>query len=168
MHRRRFLALGVVSAAALGLAGGAAAWLQPGLLAGRLAPPSRLIVQRLGAAILDGSLPEGAAARQTALHGLLERVDGVVAALPPHAQGELSQLFSLLATAPGRRAITGLQMPWSDASVGECQQSLQMMRLSGVSLRQQAYHAVHDIVNGAYFSDPATWTVLGYPGPLTL
>ena len=42
------------------------------------------------------------------------------------------------------------------------------MRLSSVTLRQQAYHALHDIVNGAYFADPATWTALGYPGPIAI
>jgi hypothetical protein len=39
------------------------------------------------------------------------------------------------------------------------------MRVSALSLRQQAYQALHDIVGSAYFSDPRTWGILGYPGP---
>ena len=42
------------------------------------------------------------------------------------------------------------------------------MRVSSISLRQQAYQALHDIVGGAYFSDAQTWGLLGYPGPLKI
>jgi hypothetical protein len=42
------------------------------------------------------------------------------------------------------------------------------MRLSSVSLRQQAYHALHDIISGAYFAEPTTWKLLGYPGPVAV
>ena len=42
------------------------------------------------------------------------------------------------------------------------------MRLSTISLRQQAYQALHDIVGSAYFSDAGTWSMLGYPGPLKI
>ncbi|MEO8653744.1 MAG: hypothetical protein ABI409_06430 [Ramlibacter sp.] len=41
-------------------------------------------------------------------------------------------------------------------------------RTSGLDLRRQAYQALHDIVGSAYFSDPGTWSFLGYPGPLKL
>ena len=37
--------------------------------------------------------------------------------------------------------------------------------VSTLSLKQQAYQALHDIVGAAYFSDPGTWALLGYPGP---
>lgn len=168
MHRRGFLRLGVASAVVLGAAGGAAAWLQPGVQDGRLAPASRIIFQAVGAAVLEGSLPVPPDQRKMALAGLVERVDAVVAALPPHAQAELSQLLSLLSTAPGRMAVAGLATPWPEASLRECQAALQSMRLASFSLRQQAYHALHDIVNGAYFAEPSTWTALGYPGPLAI
>lgn len=168
MQRRGFLKLGFASAIVLGVAGTAVAWLQPGLQEGRLSPASRTLFRTVGGVILEGSLPAGVAARTLALQGLLDRVDGVVAALPPYAQAELSQLLALLDTAPGRMAVAGLATPWADASAQECQAALQAMRLSSVTLRQQAYHALHDIVNGAYFADPATWTALGYPGPIAI
>jgi ribonuclease HII len=53
----------------------------------------------------------------------------------------------------------------AEASVDEVQQSLQGMRLSSLAVRQQVYHALRDITNGAYFSDPAAWPAIGYPGP---
>lgn len=168
MQRRRLLALGAFSAVALAVGGGSIALMQPGLANARLTIGGREIFAAIGGAILDGSLPAGETPRQAAVAGLLDRIDALIAALPPHAQAELSQLVALLASAPGRRALAGVSSPWQDASVGEVQQGLQAMRVSALALRRQAYQALHDIVGGAYFSDSQTWVALGYPGPLTI
>jgi len=168
MQRRTLLKLGAASAAVLMVAGGAAALLQPGLDGGKLAAPGREVFSAVGRAVLDKTLPADEGARQIALNGLLGRVDVLVLALPPHAQAELSQLLALLASAAGRRTLAGLGQPWHQASVADIQQSLQDMRLSGLALRQQAYAALHDITAGAYFSDPASWPLLGYPGPMKI
>lgn len=168
MQRRTLLKLGTASAAALMLAGGAAALLQSGLAQGRLSRAGREVFSAVGGAVLDKTLPDEEGARQIALRGLLDRIDTLVMGLPPHAQAELSQLLSLLASAAGRRILAGLSQPWAEASVGQIQQALQGMRLSSIALRQQAYAALHDISAGAYFSDPASWPLLGYPGPLKI
>jgi len=168
MQRRSLLALGVVSAAVLAVGGGLVAALQPGLREVRLSAGGREVFSGASRGLLDGSLPSGGAALERALEALLERIDGLIAALPPHAQSELSQLLALLASAGGRRALAGLSDPWPLASVADIQQALQGMRVSGLSLRQQAYQALHDIVGSAYFSDPQTWGLLGYPGPLKI
>jgi hypothetical protein len=169
MQRRTLLQLGLTSAAVLAVAGGAVAWLRPGLLpGGALSAIGREVFAAVGRAVLDKSLPAAEADRQIALQGLLSRIDALVQALPPHAQSELSQLLSLLGSAPGRRAFAGLSLPWPDATVADIQQALQGMRLSALALRQQAYAALHDISTGAYFSDPASWSLLGYPGPRQL
>lgn len=168
MRRRTLLALGAVSAAALAVTGGALALLQPGLRDGRLLPPGRDVFRGVSRAILDGSLPAGREAMQGALEELLARIDGVIAALPPHAQSELSQLLALLASTAGRRGFAGVGQPWEAAEVADIRRGLQAMRVSGVTLRRQAYQALHDIVNGAWFSDAATWKQLGYPGPVAI
>jgi hypothetical protein len=168
MQRRSLLALGAVSAAALAFGGGALALLQPGLHEAKLSTSGREVFAGVSRGLLDGSLPTGADALARALDDLLGRIDAVVAALPPHAQSELSQLLALLASGAGRRAVAGLADPWPMALVPDIQHALQSMRVSGVSLRQQAYQALHDIVGGAYFSDAQTWAVLGYPGPLKI
>ena len=168
MRRRGLLTLGVVSAAALALAGGALALLQPGLREARLTAAGRQVFAGASRALLDGSLPADAAALSNALDALLARIDALVAALPPHAQSELSQLLAVLVSAAGRRALAGLGQPWDSAAIAQIQEALQSMRVSGISLRQQAYQALHDIVGGAYFSNPLTWNLLGYPGPLKL
>jgi hypothetical protein len=165
MQRRSLLTLGAVSAAVLVLGGGTLALLKPGLHEARLSEAGREVFSGVSRALLDGSLPTGTQALADALDGLLARIDAVVAALAPHAQSELSQLLALLASGGGRRALAGLAEPWQTASVTDIAQALQSMRISGVSLRQQAYQALHDIVGGAYFSDAQTWNILGYPGP---
>lgn len=169
MQRRTWLKLGIVSAGVLAIGGGAAALLQPGLEDdARLSPAGRRVFNAVGRGVLDGSLPAAEPARLAALAGLLERIDALVAALPPHAQAELSQLLSLLASAPGRHALAGLSPDWHEASIADIQAALQGMRVSTLGLRQQAYHALHDIVGGAYFSDASTWAAIGYPGPMKI
>ena len=169
MQRRSLLKLGVASAAVLAVAGAGTAWITPGLLSdGRLAPPGRAVFRAAGTAILEGSLPVAPPAREHALDGLVERIDALVVALPPHVQKELSLLLATLASPPGRRLMAGLQTGWAEAPVAQLQKALQSMRVSTLSLRQQAYHALHDIVGGAYFSDAQTWAQLGYPGPIKI
>ena len=168
MQRRRLLRLGLVSGAVLALGGGAAALLQPGLRDGKLSEGAREIVTALGRALLDGTLPREEEANQRALQGLIIRVETLAGGLPPHAQSELSQLLALMATAGGRVAVTGLHADWRSASVAEVQATLEAMRKSRLAMRQQAYQALHDIVGSSYFSDPSTWSVLGYPGPLEI
>ena len=168
MQRRTLLKLGAASAAVLLVAGGAAALLQPGLTGGSLSASGREVFSAVGRAVLDKTLPADEGAREIALNGLLGRIDILVQSLPPHAQSELSQLLALLASAAGRRTLAGLARTWPEASVADIQQALQDMRLSRLALRQQAYAALHDITAGAYFSDPSSWPLLGYPGPLKI
>jgi hypothetical protein len=168
MKRRTWLQLGAASAVVLLVAGGTAALVEPGLKDGRLSDAGKEVFTAVGRALLDGSLPADEGAKHIALNGLLQRIDGLVAALPPHAQDEISQLLALLATSAGRLGLAGLGQAWPTASVAQIQAALQGMRSSSLGLKQQAYHALHDIVGGAYFSDGSTWKQLGYPGPVTI
>lgn len=168
MQRRTLLKLGTVSAAVLAVAGGAAALMSAGLHEGRLGPAGRDVFKAIGRAVLDYSLPRDENLRQSALNGLLSRVDELTLALPPHAQAELSQLLSVLASTPGRHLLAGLSETWPLATESQIRQALQEMRLSGLAMRQQAYAALHDITAAAYFSDASTWSQLGYPGPVRI
>lgn len=162
MQRRTWLRLGAGSALLLAIGGGSLALLSPGLQGAKLTSSGREVFAGAARGLLAGVLaPEGATA-------LLDRIDGLVANLPAHAQSELSDLLALLSSAPGRSAFAGLSVPWPDASAADIQQALEAMRMSSVSLRQQGYQALHDIVGAAYFSDPATWGLLGYPGPIAV
>ena len=168
MQRRRFLGIGVAGVALLTLAGGGLALLQPGLRQGRLTPAGREVFAAVATGVLDGMLPTSPASRAAAIDGHLSRLDATIAALAPAARTELSQLVALLHSLPGRMAMCGMATEWGVAGIGEVQQALQTMRLSRLALRQQAYHALRNLTNAAYFADPATWAALGYPGPRAL
>jgi hypothetical protein len=165
MQRRSLLKLGVASAVLLAAAGGTLALLKPGLVDGRLSGAGREVFHATARAILEGILPSDPVAQQRALSGLLDRVDALVAGLPAHVQEELSQLLAVMASAPGRWSLAGLKTSWPAATPLQVNEALHDMRFSSLALRQQAYHALHDIVNGSYFSEPSTWPFLGYPGP---
>lgn len=168
MQRRTLLKLGLGSAAVLAVAGTGVAWLRPGGEAGALTPAGRTVFAAVARAVLDGALPSEAGAQAEAIAAQLRRLDTTIAALPRHARDELSQLLALLASPPGRLAFAGLGTPWSDASVSQLQAALVAMRDSSLSLRQQAYHALRDLTNAAYFADPGAWPVMQYPGPVAL
>ncbi len=162
------MTLGATAGAVLLVAGGTAALMQPGMKQGVLSVSGREVFSVVGSAVLDKTLPSDQGARQMALNGLLDRINVLISALPAHAQSELSQLLSLLASTLGRRALAGLGASWSEASIPDVQEALQGMRLSSLALRQQAYAALHDITAGAYFSEPSSWSLLGYPGPIKI
>ena len=168
MQRRTLIKVGAVSAVLLAVVGGTAALIQPGLQNGNLTAAGRNVFRAISAAVLDKTLAEQPQTKNAELTALLGRIDVLISALPQHAQAELSQLLSILASGAGRRALAGLSTPWASASTPEVQAALQDMRLSSLGVRQQAYAALHDITAGAYFSEPTTWTMLGYPGPLAI
>ncbi len=168
MQRRSLLKLGAASTALMAIAGGTLALVQPGLERGALTTAGREIFQAVARGVLDKTLPDESVGRQVAMSALLGRIDALIGALPDHAQAELSQLLAILATGAGRRGLAGLATPWPNASAPEVQTALQAMRLSDLAVRQQAYGAMHDITASAYFSEPGTWHLLGYPGPLAV
>ena len=164
-HRRTLLRLGIASAAVLALGGGLIAAIKPGLQGGVLSADASSVVQAIGRAVLHGSLPMAADAQNAEMAGLVVRVNDLIAALPAHAQAELSQLLALLGSAGGRMGLAGLSTAWADASVSEITAALGAMQTSRISLKQQAVSALRDMVCGAYFAAPHTWKQLGYPGP---
>ena len=42
---------------------------------------------------------------------------------------------------------------------------LAALRDSSIGLKQQAYFALHDMVLGSFYAEPASWAATGYPGP---
>ncbi len=164
LKRRSLLKLGLGSAIVLAVGGGAVALMQPGLRNGKLSDDARLIFSRAGQTILAGTLPMEAGPNQIAINALLDRIDNFIGGTPDHVQAELSQLLGLLATAAGRWGVVGLSSAWENATIADMTTAFQAMRVSSVSLRVQAYHALHDIVCASYFSGQESWAVLGYPG----
>jgi hypothetical protein len=168
MQRRSFLKLGLGAALVMTVLGGTVVWLRPGLQDGRIAPDVRVALRRLSEAILDRSLPSDRGDRERAIAAQIDRLEAFIAGLPATTRNELSQLLGLMAVPPGRRFLVGLSTDWPQAPLEEIRAALQDMRLSSLSLRQQAYHALRDLTNGTYFSEPQAWAGMGYPGPAEL
>jgi hypothetical protein len=165
MKRRTLLLVGAGAGAVLALAGGTLALLKPGLQQGRLSSGGREMFAAVARGVLADLLPAEPGARALALQAHLQRLDDTIAGLPPALQSEINELVTLLASAPGRLALAGLRPGWPQASEAELQDMMQVLRFSSLQLRQQLYHALRNLTNGAYFADASTWQAIGYPGP---
>lgn len=167
MRRRTLIGSGIAAAALL--AGGAmvALW-QPGWAGGRLTARGRTVFGAIADAVLAELLPAEAAARRAAIEAHLNRLDTAVAAMHPATRQEIEQLTALIAHPAGRRAVVGLAADWAEADAAPVRAALAGLRAAESSTSQQVYHALRDLTNAAYFSDPAAWAAVGYPGPVPL
>lgn len=169
MNRRTLLRVGVATAALLAVAGAGVALHRQAVSAeGRLTATGRQLFSAIASAVLEGMLPADAVARQAALDGHLQRLEGTIAGFPPAIRAEIVELATLLAHPVGRIGLAGLSTDWASARSADVQATLQSLRTSRLALRQQVYHALRDLTNGAYFADPSSWASIGYPGPPAL
>lgn len=164
MKRRTLLAVGVGTGVMLALGGALVGSVRSGLNDGRLSVAGREVFAAVARVVLADLLPADAAARAAAIDAHLDRVDATIAGLSPPLQSEIAELVTLLATPPGRLALTGLTSDWADAGDAELQRTMQNLRTSSLQVRQQVFHALRNLTNGAWFADPSTWAAIGYPG----
>ena len=163
MKRRTLLKTGI-GAAILLAGGGLAGW-----LAGRDARADRReVLAGLVPGMLGAVLPADAGARTKAVEQCIDGVEVAIAGLSPAAQEELGQLFSLLSIAPGRMLLTGSVDGWSEMSARKAEAVLQSWRVHPIALMQVSYHALHDLVYGAWYGTESHWQAIGYGGPLNL
>jgi hypothetical protein len=165
--RRTFLKAGLLSAALLAVGGGWYRVTHP-------APPrgfvldgeARAALDAIVAVIVSGALPDAPADRARAIAATTARVHQTILGLPLSAQQEVQDLFGLLALGPARRLLTGIPDGWAAAQEADVAAFLQDWRVHRLSLLRTAYAALHDLVLGAWYSEPAHWDAIGYPGPL--
>ena len=165
MQRRTLLKLGIAGTAVLATVGGLAVLLRPGWQQGRLTEAGRALYVAVSGAILDGMLPVSRAARDEALSAHTRRIETAVGGLHPATRAEVAQLTALLLHPAGRLLVADLPTDWAAADTKQVTSALQSMRSSTLDLRQQAYQALRELVNGPWFADPESWAAVGYPGP---
>jgi len=123
--------------------------------------------QRIFAALAPGligkALPTGD--RDGLIAEILADIDRLIAAMPPGMQGELRQLFDLLAFPPARIALTGIWNDWEAATEKEIEAFLDRWSMSALTLLQLAYAAIHDLCMAAWYDNPHAWSWIGYDGP---
>jgi hypothetical protein len=117
-------------------------------------------------AMLGPALPADATARAAAVQASAGHVRDAILGLPLATQKEVQDLFGLLALGPARRLLAGVSGGWSQAEPSEVEAFLQSWRTHRLATLQVAYLALHDLIFGAWYADPATWQSIGYPGPL--
>jgi hypothetical protein len=165
--RRSLLGLSAASAALLMVGGSAALMMRPVWSQGKLLPDGRNVMLAVAKTVLDGGLPADALAQSAALSGLIQRVEAALNAFPQHTQDEFAQLLGLLAH-PWSRMAMGMSVDWTKASTQDVTDWLQSQRLSALDLKQQAYHALHDLTFAAWFSDKQVCKAMGYELPVTV
>jgi hypothetical protein len=166
--RRRFLKLGLVGALALAAGGGIYRLVQGPAPLGRFMLDGEAAAA-LGAIVpvmLGPVMPEQPAARSAAIGAAIAGVQLAILGLPLATQKEVEDLFGLLALGPARRFVAGVTGGWANASPEQVAAFLQGWRLHRFALLQTAYHALHDLIIGAWYADPSSWAAIGYPGPL--
>jgi hypothetical protein len=151
------------------VAGGVSSWVdRPIDKLGRLSESGRRTFRAISITVLEGTIRPPGPERERQLDAHLERLDQVLAAFPQETQREIAQLLALLGNAATRYALTGLPGPWHESSATDTTRALNRMRHSSIALRQQAYHALRDLTNAAFYADPVAWPLMGYPGPASL
>jgi hypothetical protein len=165
--RRSFFKAGALAALVLAAGGGIYRYAHPPAPKGFvLDGEARAAMHAIVPAILAGVLPTGTKARTQAIATTTERLNQTILGLPQATQQEVQDLFGLLALGPARRLLTGIPHGWAEATDAEVSNWLQDWRAHRLALLRTAYQALHDLVLGSWYSDPANWAGIGYPGPL--
>lgn len=169
--RRSFILAGTAGAAALAAAGwlrGTGSAAATGSAGGALAAldhDAAQIVAAIVPVVLGGALPRDADTRASAVNVTVANVGRAIAGLPPAAQGELGELFALLALPPARWGLAGVDEPWDRAPPAAVAAFLDRWRTSRFMLLRSAYDALHQLVLAAWYGNPESWPAIGYPGP---
>lgn len=166
--RRSFLKIGVIGAIALAAGGALYRVARPTPPLGRfvLDGDARAVLTAIIPSMLGSVFPTEAAARAQAVRNTAERVAGAIGGLPLATQKEVQDLFGLLALGPARRFLAGVPASWNEATPQQVDAFLQGWRSHRIGMLQSAYQALHDLIAGAWYSDPAHWAAIGYPGPI--
>jgi hypothetical protein len=167
-NRRSFLKIGVAGAVALA-AGGAVYRLAYAPAPGHryaLDGPAATLLTAVIPSMLGPVLPTEPAARAAAINQTADHVGGAIAGLAPASQKQLQDLFGMLSLAPVRRVLAGVSGGWDHASPDTVDAFLQSWRHHRLQTLQTAYLALHDLIIGAWYAQPANWAAIGYPGPI--
>ena len=166
--RRSFLKIGIIGAVTLA-AGGALyravqGPAQPHAFA--LDDNARAVLTAIVPSMLGPALHDAPDARAAAVARTVERVAGAVHGLPLATQKEVQDLFGLLSLGPARRFLAGVPASWNEATPAQIDAFLQSWQHHRIAMLVTAYQALHDLVAGAWYADPAHWEAIGYPGPI--
>ena len=164
--RRQFIKAGIAGAALLA----AARFLDRPLAAPvnsyrLLDEKGERIVRTIVPVVLEGVLPADPDAHARAIGEVVTGFDHGASILGRSAQEELGELFSFLDFPPTRIAFAGLWQPFAESTADEIRRFLTRWRHSRFELQQASYQALTQLILAAWYSRPAAWPAIAYPGP---
>jgi hypothetical protein len=162
--RRSFLKISLMAAAAFAAAGTAYYGLRPTTGPGKytLDDPAKLVLGAIIPIFLQGAQISGVSLVSLSM----TRIQGAISSLTLQSQQDVADLFKLLAAAPARRWLAGVDDDWQQAKPEQVKLFVQAWRGHRSPTLQTAYLALHDLVLGSWYADESTWAGIGYPGPI--
>jgi hypothetical protein len=167
LTRRQLLRRGLFGGALLLLGGGGLLALRPGRSATLPKEGLKVLDHReyaLVQAVADRMIPQLPELPRPEVD-VGARVDGIIAGLSPSAQRELKQLFGLFDNALFGFLFGGQTRPFTLLEPADQDEVLGQWRDSRLAVRRTGFAALRGLVMGAFYSAPAAWPLVGYPGP---
>jgi hypothetical protein len=160
MDRRQFLFSGIALGATASL--GVAGWHYS---AASTDDNRALVLSAILPALLYAALPEDTTLAQAELTRTQTAITDFMPYLPLRQQQELEQLFTLLACRVTQLALSGHITALAELSLSQRLQLLSRWRDSYITVLQQAYHGLRELLYGAYYGQPEHWLPLSYTAP---
>lgn len=174
LGRRRFIQGGLLGAALLAGAGWLA-WRRaddgtPDVVAG-VGGPFAVLSQLEAAIVLALArrvVPSGPPFPGPEGVRVAERIDAFLAMSHPGVQGDVKRLLALFDSALFGLVLDGAPTRFRFASPAQQDARLAAWATSRLAVRRTGFRALRRLVCSAYYSAPATWGAVGYPGPPAL
>ena len=115
--------------------------------------------------MLAGALPQSPNEKRDAILQTITAVDITISHFPPAVREEIRQLLDLLQFPVTRLLLTGLTSAWNGASAEAIESFLSKWQQSRFGLLRSGYGALHDLICGGWYVNPASWPRIGYGGP---
>ncbi|MBY6187192.1 TAT leader-containing periplasmic protein [Marinobacter hydrocarbonoclasticus] len=160
MDRRQFLMAGLVGTAAV--AAGVALWPTETPLPGLTDPQAR-VLRALVVPVLAGAAPEAQLSARA--DAVAHQVAQTILTLPAGSQAQLNELFGLLENRLGVLALTGSITPLLARQPEALAEMLEGWRHHFMETLVIAYQGLKELIQAAWYADPAHWAPLGYQKP---
>lgn len=129
-----------------------------------LRAPDVVILRALMPVVLAGALPSDDS-RERVLDESINLLDGLLAASSRAGQQQVGQLFDLMAFAPTRRLVVGLDKEWDKASPDEINAFLTAWSKSRFDMLRAAYIALTQMITMNWYLQPRSWGAINYVPP---
>ena len=124
-----------------------------------------LLFQALIPVLLEGALPTAQKLRQQHIQRTVESIHATVDVLPKHSQQQLHQLLEILETKFGLLLLTSNMTSLLKRNPIELSQLLHYWREHYLSMMNEAYLGLRELIMSSYYALPEHWEILNYKKP---